>query len=65
VQAGAFVHGVMQPNAVVLVKGSQNQVYTEEAIKILLLDQNDTTKLVRQSPAWMATKEQYFERNIR
>ncbi len=64
VQAGAFAHSVIKPNAVVLVKGSQNQVYTEEAIKVLLLDQNDANKLVRQSPAWMATKEEFFERNI-
>lgn len=64
VQAGAFAHGVMQRNALVLVKGSQNQVYTEEAIKILLLDQTIVSKLVRQSPAWMATKEEFFERNL-
>ena len=64
VQAGAFAHSVMQPSALVLVKGSQNQVYTEEAIKILLLDQTDVNKLVRQSAAWMATKEAFFERNL-
>ncbi len=64
VRAGAFAHSVIKPNAVVLVKGSQNRVYTEEAIKVLLLDQNDANKLVRQSPAWMATKEEFFERNI-
>ena len=64
VQAGAFAHSVMKQNALVLVKGSQNQVYTEEAIKILLLDQNDVKRLVRQSPAWMATKEEFFERNL-
>lgn len=64
VQAGAFAHSVLRQNALVLVKGSQNQVYTEEAIKILLLDQNDVNRLVRQSPAWMATKEEFFERNL-
>ncbi len=64
VQAGAFAHSVMKQSALVLVKGSQNQVYTEEAIKILLLDQNDVKRLVRQSPAWMATKEEFFERNL-
>lgn len=64
VQAGAFAHSVLQPNSVVLVKGSQNAVYTEEAIKILLLNQSDAHNLVRQSPAWMATKEEFFERNL-
>lgn len=64
VQAGAFAHSVLQPGALVLVKGSQGDVYCEEAVKILLLDQADSTRLVRQSPAWMATKEAFFERNL-
>ena len=64
VQAGAFAHSVMEKDALILVKGSQGGVYAEEAVKILLLDQNDASKLVRQSPAWMATKEEFFERNL-
>ncbi len=64
VQAGAFAHSVLDKDALVLVKGSQGGVYAEEAVKILLLDQSDVTKLVRQSPAWMATKEAFFERNL-
>ena len=64
VQAGAFAHSVMVNGALVLVKGSQGDVYAEEAVKILLLDQNDAGKLVRQSPAWAAHKEEFFERNL-
>lgn len=64
VQAGAFAHSVLKQNGLVLVKGSQGNVYCEEAVKILLLDQNDSTKLVRQSPAWMATKEAFFAKNL-
>lgn len=64
VQAGAFAHSVLEKNALILAKGSQGAVYAEEAVKILLLDQGDIDKLVRQSPAWMATKEAYFERNL-
>lgn len=64
VQAGAFAHSVLQKDALVLVKGSQGNVYCEEAVKILLLDQNDAKYLVRQSPAWMATKEAYFAKNL-
>ncbi len=64
IQAGAFAHSVLEKGALVLAKGSQGDVYAEEAIKILLHDQADVTKLVRQSPAWMATKEEYFERNL-
>jgi len=64
VQAGAFAHSVMKPGAIVLVKGSQGDVYSEEAVKILLLNQDDVSKLVRQSPGWMAHKEEFFERNL-
>lgn len=64
VQAGAFAHSVLEPGALVLAKGSQNAGYVEEAVKILLLDQDDSAKLVRQSPAWMATKENFFEQNL-
>lgn len=64
VQAGSFAHSVLKPNGLILAKGSQGGVYAEEAVKILLLDQNDAQKLVRQSPAWMAVKEEFFERNL-
>lgn len=64
IQAGAFAHSVLDKGALVLAKGSQGDVYAEEAVKILLHDQTDVSKLVRQSPAWMATKEEFFERNL-
>lgn len=64
IQAGAFAHSVLKPGSLVLAKGSQGDVYCEEAVKILLHDQADINKLVRQSPAWMATKEAYFEKNL-
>lgn len=64
VQAGAFAHSVLDKGALVLAKGSQDGGYLEESVKILLHDQNDASKLVRQSPAWMATKEEFFERNL-
>lgn len=64
VQAGGFAHGVMERGALILAKGSQNGGYLEESVKILLHSQADADKLVRQSPAWMATKEEYFGRNL-
>ena len=60
--AGEFVKLLLQPGDVVLVKGSQNGVFSEEAIKLLLADPADTQKLVRQSPAWMRTKARQFPR---
>lgn len=64
VQAGAFAHSILQRDSLILIKGSQGDVYAEEAVKILLLNQGDVSKLVRQSPAWMAHKEAFFERNL-
>lgn len=60
--AGAFVHSVLHPHAAVLAKGSQNGVFTEEAIKILLHATEEENSLVRQSAEWMATKEAMFDR---
>jgi UDP-N-acetylmuramoyl-tripeptide--D-alanyl-D-alanine ligase len=59
-EAGAFVHRVLEPGAVVLAKGSQNGVFAEEAIKIILHTTDDEEKLVRQNPAWMAIKQEQF-----
>jgi UDP-N-acetylmuramoyl-tripeptide--D-alanyl-D-alanine ligase len=59
-EAGAFVHSVLQPGTVVLAKGSQNGVFAEEALKVLLHDADDEVRLVRQSPYWMAVKNKQF-----
>lgn len=59
-EAGAFVHQVMEEHAVVLFKGSQGGVYLEEAIKIVLHDTADEAKLVRQSASWIEIKNQFF-----
>lgn len=59
-QAGAFVHKVLETSAVVLFKGSQGGIYLEEAIKVILHNTEDEAQLVRQSPAWMVIKEQFF-----
>lgn len=60
VEAGGFAHFNLQPGALILVKGSQNGIFTEEAIKVLLRHPEDNRLLVRQSPAWMAHKEEFF-----
>ena len=58
--AGAFIHSVLEPEAVVLAKGSQGGIYLEEAIKIFLHSTDDENKLVRQSPSWRETKQRFF-----
>lgn len=62
--AGSFVHSVLKPGAVVLAKGSQNGVFAEEALKILLHSTKDEERLVRQSEQWLTLKQQQFARDI-
>ncbi len=60
--AGDFLKPVIKKGAVVLVKGSQNKVFAEEAIKSFLADPADVAKLVRQSEDWMKVKKKAFSR---
>jgi UDP-N-acetylmuramoyl-tripeptide--D-alanyl-D-alanine ligase len=57
---GDYLGKVIQPGAVVLVKGSQNRVFAEEAIKSVLANKADARKLVRQSPYWLKVKQRAF-----
>lgn len=63
--AGGFAHSVINPGAVVLIKGSQNGVFAEEATKVLLHDAADEQRLVRQTPEWMQKKHAQFEVDIK
>jgi UDP-N-acetylmuramoyl-tripeptide--D-alanyl-D-alanine ligase len=56
IDAGRFVKERLRQDTVVLVKGSQNGVYAEEAAKQLLALPADASKLVRQSRYWMRIK---------
>lgn len=64
IDAGTYAAGVIRQNQdsapVILIKGSQNNVFAEEATKVLLADQADATQLVRQSPDWLARKNAFF-----
>jgi len=59
-EAGGFAHSVLKPRAVVLAKGSQNGVFAEEAVKILLHATEEETALVRQSDYWLNVKKAQF-----
>jgi UDP-N-acetylmuramoyl-tripeptide--D-alanyl-D-alanine ligase len=61
IEAGAFVHKMMEKDAAILAKGSQGDVYLEEAVKVLAL-MTEGDELVRQSPAWLETKEKFFSK---
>jgi UDP-N-acetylmuramoyl-tripeptide--D-alanyl-D-alanine ligase len=60
-EAGAFVHSVMEPGAAILAKGSQGNIYLEEAVKVFAM-MTDDDKLVRQSAAWMKIKDEFFSK---
>lgn len=62
--AGAFVHRVMKEGAVILAKGSQNGVFAEEALKILLHSTEEEDQLVRQSDAWLKKKRTQFATEV-
>jgi UDP-N-acetylmuramoyl-tripeptide--D-alanyl-D-alanine ligase len=61
IDAGAFVRGASEQGAAILAKGSQTGVYLEEAVKVLCV-MSDDIELVRQSPAWIETKQAFFSK---
>ncbi|MCA9338940.1 UDP-N-acetylmuramoyl-tripeptide--D-alanyl-D-alanine ligase [Candidatus Saccharibacteria bacterium] len=60
IDAGSFAHKVLEKNAIVLAKGSQNGVFAEEALKILLHSTEEEKELVRQEPHWLKIKQEQF-----
>ena len=59
-KAGDYLKSNLPEGAIVLIKGSQNRVFAEEAIKPLLRNPSDEAKLVRQSKDWMTIKKKQF-----
>jgi UDP-N-acetylmuramoyl-tripeptide--D-alanyl-D-alanine ligase len=60
IEAGKFIHSVMERDAIILAKGSQNTVFAEEAIKVFLHATEEEEQLVRQSPTWLKIKNDFF-----
>lgn len=59
--AGAFANKVLKDGGVVLAKGSQNGVFAEEAVKIILDETDEEWQLVRQSEEWLDKKKTWIE----
>ncbi len=57
---GQWLSKALPEEAVVLVKGSQNTIFLEEAIALLLKNPADAQKLCRMEPYWQTIKEDYF-----
>jgi UDP-N-acetylmuramoyl-tripeptide--D-alanyl-D-alanine ligase len=62
IDAGSFAHSVLKSQAIVLAKGSQDGVFLEEALKILLHSISDDSKLVRQDDRWKRRKDDLFQK---
>jgi UDP-N-acetylmuramoyl-tripeptide--D-alanyl-D-alanine ligase len=61
-ELGNYVKKILKDKAVILAKGSQNNVYMEEAVKLILANTEDVPKLVRQSEDWLQKKQKNFSR---
>ncbi|MEX1995204.1 MAG: UDP-N-acetylmuramoyl-tripeptide--D-alanyl-D-alanine ligase [Candidatus Saccharimonadales bacterium] len=57
---GDYLKVVIAKDTIILAKGSQNRVFAEEAVKTILKNSADSTKLVRQSPEWLKIKKKAF-----
>lgn len=60
IEAGSFVHKVMENGAAILFKGSKDGIFLEEAVKIILHSTDDEHQLVRQTPEWLERKTAFF-----
>jgi len=60
VQLGLHLKETLPENAIILLKGSQNEIFLEEAVKFILKNPNDEKMLCRQSEFWKNTKATYF-----
>ncbi len=59
--AGEYLRANLPERALVLVKGSQNTIYLEEALKFILKDKADIARLCRQDEFWRRKKEKFFQ----
>lgn len=59
-EAARVIQKAIMTNTVILAKGSQNGVFAEEAVKLLLAVPEDKKFLVRQSSTWLKKKRQQF-----
>jgi len=62
IDAGGFVHSVIEEGAAVLFKGSQGGVYLEEGVKVILHATEEESQLVRQSADWVNVKNKFFSK---
>ena len=59
--AGDYLKPIIKEGTVILAKGSQNKVFAEETVKIILADPKGASKLVRQNADWLKIKAKAFK----
>ena len=64
-EAANYLEKNIPENTLLLVKGSQNNIFLEEAVKKLLADSQDSGKLCRQNSYWKKIKKRFFEGQVR
>lgn len=55
-RAGEYMKDTLPENALLLAKGSQNTIFLEEAIKMLLAEKKEEIRLCRQEDYWLTLK---------
>ncbi len=60
-EAGDYLLKSLPYRSIVLVKGSQNEIFLEEAVKKILKDKTDQKKLCRQNDFWIKRKKRFFQ----
>lgn len=61
IEAGDYLKTSLPQKAVVLVKGSQNEIFLEEAVKKILKNKSDIKRLCRQDDFWLKKKSEFFQ----
>lgn len=59
-ELGEFISKNLEEHSIVLIKGSQNTIFLEEALKYILSNPEDEQKLCRQSEYWMSVKKKFL-----
>ncbi len=62
-QALAHLKVILKSKEIVLIKGSQNTIFTEEIVKGILKNPADVSLLCRQSPYWTNVKNNFQKAN--
>lgn len=61
IRAGEYLKDHLPENSIVLAKGSQNTIFLEEAVKLILKNPADSKNLCRQEDYWLRKKRDFVQ----